>query len=151
MKKNPTTLSSFIWQFVCRQKVKFFFIVLLSFIWTFDLTFWPYLFGRIIDTMTSYEGDRTHAWDAIKGLLLAGALILIFVEFCFRARDFLHARFYPRLEAEIRTAMFDHIQHHSPRYFHDHFAGSLGNKVSDMVTHLLCFCATSQPFLCRLP
>ena len=60
----------------------------------------------------------------------------VFVECCFRCRDFLRARAFPKLEANIRMAMFDHIQHHSPKYFNEHFAGSLSNKISDMTTQV---------------
>ena len=43
---------------------------------------------------------------------------------------------FPKLEANIRMAMFDHIQHHSPKYFNEHFAGSFSNKIGDMTTQV---------------
>lgn len=129
MQKN---LISFIWYFIRAQRVKFFLIAILSLIWSFDMTFWPYLLGAIVDSLTAYEMDRDNAWGAIQGLLFLGAFFWVFVELCFRTRDFLFARFAPKFEAQIRMAMFDHIQRHSPRYFHEHFAGNLANKTSDM-------------------
>jgi len=46
------------------------------------------------------------------------------------------ARAMPKLVADVRMTMFDHIQRHSPRYFNERFAGSLSNKVSDMASRV---------------
>jgi len=129
-------LVSFIWKLVCMQPWRFFFIFFLSLTWSIDSTVWPYLLRLIIDTLTQYDLDRTTAWDALKWLLIAGICLWVFVEFSFRCRDFLRARAIPKLEADIRMAMFDHIQHHSPKYFNEHFAGSLSNKIGDMTTQV---------------
>ncbi len=99
-----------------------------------DATVWPYLLRLVIDTFTQFDADRAAVWPALKWLLISGACLLVFVEAAYRARDFISARAFPQMEADIRMAMFDHIQHHSPRYFNEHFAGSLSNKVSDMTT-----------------
>lgn len=129
-------LTAFIWQFVRLQPWRFFFIFLLSLTWSLDSIVWPYLLRLIIDTLTQFDTDRMLAWDSLKGLLVAGVCLWIFVEFGFRARDFLRARAFPELEAQIRMAMFDHIQHHSPKYFNEHFAGSLANKIGDLTTQV---------------
>ncbi|HUD01321.1 MAG TPA: ABC transporter ATP-binding protein, partial [Rhabdochlamydiaceae bacterium] len=114
----------------------FLFSFLLSLIWSFDATVVPYLLRLIIDTLTLHDADRAAAWPVLKWLLLYVVLLLIVVELGFRSRGFLDARAYPKLEADIRMAMFDHIQHHSPRYFNEHFAGSLANKINDMSTQV---------------
>jgi len=72
----------------------------------------------------------------LKWLFAAAVCLWVGVEFCFRCRDFLRAYAFPKLESHIRMAMFDHIQHHSPRYFNEHFSGSLSNKISDMTTQV---------------
>jgi ATP-binding cassette, subfamily B, bacterial len=141
MKTAPTPVSvrslfSFIWKLVSLQPWKFFFICFLSLTWSVDSTVWPYLLRLIIDTLTHYDMDRSAALESLKWLLVAGICLWVFVEFCFRCRDFLRARAFPELEANIRMAMFDHIQHHSPKYFNEHFAGSLANKISDMTTQV---------------
>jgi ATP-binding cassette, subfamily B, bacterial len=129
-------LFSFIWQFIRLQPIKFFFIYFLSLTWSIDSTVWPYLLRLIIDTLTSHDGDRASAWGPLKWLLVTGICLWIFVEFCFRSRDFLKSKAFPKFEAAIRMTMFDHIQHHSPKYFNEHFAGSLSNKIGDMTTHI---------------
>lgn len=129
-------LISFIWKFMKLQPWRFFFIFLLSLAWSIDSTVWPYLLGLIIDTMTQYDMDRTGAWMSLRWLLASGVFLWVFIELCFRSRDFLRARALPKLEADIRMLMFDHIQHHSPKYFNEHFAGSLSNKIGDMTTQV---------------
>jgi ATP-binding cassette subfamily B protein len=143
-------LISFIWKFVRLQPWSFFFIYLFSLTWAVDSTVWPYLLRLIIDTLTHYEGDRTLAWMGLRWLFVAAICLWVSVEFCFRARDFLRAHVFPKLEADIRMAMFDHIQHHSPRYFNKHFAGSLSNKISDMTTQISSMLQNLMVFLAAI-
>ncbi|MGH2612118.1 MAG: ABC transporter transmembrane domain-containing protein, partial [Rhabdochlamydiaceae bacterium] len=135
-KTNSKALFLFIWKFLSIQRWKFFFIFLLSLVWSLDATIWPYLLRRIIDIFTQHDGDRAAAWPTLIGFLIWGGLLWIIVESGFRGRDFLQARAIPKLEADIRMAMFDHIQHHSPKYFNEHFSGSLSNKINDMTTQV---------------
>ncbi len=151
--KTPTTtshsltLSAFLWKFVCMQPWSFFLIYFFSLAWALDSTLWPYLLRLIIDTLTNYEMDRANAWNALKWLVVAGIFLWVMIEVCFRYRDFLRARAFPKLEANIRIAMFDHVQHHSPQYFNTHFAGSLSNKISDMTTQITAMLQTIMVFV----
>lgn len=141
-------LLSFVWKFLLLQPWAFFFIFVLSLAWSVDSIFWPFLLGKIIDTLTQYDSNRAAAWESLVPLLAAGVFLWFFVEFCFRCRDFLRAKAMPKLEADIRMAMFDHIQHHSPRYFNEHFAGTLSNKISDMITevsNMILYCMVFVP------
>ncbi len=126
------SLVRFIWKFICLQKGKFILFFSLPLVWSLDATLWPYLLRLVIDTFTQFDSDRAAAWPALKGLCVWGVALWVFVECGFRARNFVQASALPQLEADIRMAMFDHIQHHSPKYFNEHFAGSLANKISDM-------------------
>ncbi len=88
----------------------------------------------MVDILTSFDSNRLLAWPQLKALFVWGALSFFFMECGFRLRDFLQARAFPKLEADIRMTMFDHIQNHSPKYFNEHFSGSLANKIGDMVS-----------------
>jgi ATP-binding cassette subfamily B protein len=116
-----------------KQRLTFFLVSLFALIWTLDLLFWPFFLRKILDVLTLYDGDRFSAWPFLKILLTYGASALIFFEAGCRFRDFLQARAFPKLEADIRMTMFDHVQRHSPAYFNEHFSGSLANKIGDMV------------------
>lgn len=133
---SSKSLFLFIGKFLWQQPWIFLSIFLLSLIWAVDSTVWPYLLRLIIDTLTQYEGDRADAWGALKWLIVAAIFMWVAVELCYRCRDFLCARAFPKMEADIRMAMFDHIQQHSPKYFNEHFAGSLSNKIGDMTSQV---------------
>lgn len=95
---------------------------------------WPFYIRKMVDVLTQYEGNRLAAWPSLKLLVILGACYWIFIETGFRLRDYLQARASPKMEADIRMAMFDHVQKHSPKYFNEHFSGSLANKIGDMVS-----------------
>lgn len=129
-------LISFIIRLMRKQRGRFFVIYFLSIAWAVESTVWPYLLRLIIDILTRFDLNRSHAWVSLQWFVLAGIGFWVCNEFFQRLRDFLRARAFPQLEADIRMAMFDHIQHHSPKYFNEHFAGSLSNKISDMTTQV---------------
>lgn len=128
------SLRDFIWSFVRKRPWTFAIVLLLSFIWVFETLFWPFFLGKLIDILTLHDEDRLSAWPALKPILMWGVAGWIFMDGGFRLRDFLMARCFPEVEADIRMTMFDHVQRHSPHYFNEHFAGSLANKIGDMVS-----------------
>lgn len=138
MSSSVTTkeLFSFIWRYVMMQKRALLFVLIVSLAWSFDATLWPYILRLIIDSFGQYEAHRELAWAAIKTPVFSGLALWLVIEAGFRSQGFVLARVIPKMEADIRTAMFDHIQRHLPKYFNDHLAGSLSNKISDMTTHV---------------
>src|SRR3569832_985255 len=144
---NSKLLLPFVFKFLKLQKWKFFFIFLLALVWSLENTLWPYLLRLFIDTFNRFDGNRMESWTALKGLNWAGAGLFIFVEVCCRVRDYLKACALPQLEADIRITMFDHVQRHSPKYFNEHFSGSLSNKISDMTTQVTLLIQNALLFL----
>ncbi len=130
------SLFTFIWQFICRQKITFLLIFLVPFVWSLDTTLWPYLLRILIDTLTQYDSQREAVWPALRIIVGAGLCLWVGVEAAFRLQGLLLARAMPKLEADIRMAMFDHVQQHSPKYFNERFSGSLANKITDMTTQV---------------
>lgn len=130
-------LIGFIWQFIRQQKRVFIPILLLdAFTWPLNVLLWPYILHVVVDIFTRYEGDRLAAWEALKRPIIGGLCLVFAVEIASRTMGFLMARAVPKLQANIRMSMFNHIQHHSPRYFNERFAGSLANKITDMTTQV---------------
>lgn len=78
---------------------------------------------------------RESIFFALKTPIVYGISLWLLIEIGFRMQGFLLQRFVPKLEAEIRMSLFNHIQHHSPKYFNSHLAGSLTAKITDMTTH----------------
>jgi ATP-binding cassette subfamily B protein len=126
---HKMTLIDFIWKFVCKQRWLFVFTAFLSLVWAFETLFWPFFIGRIVDILNSHDADRMTAWPMLQGLLLWGAFLWLAMETVFRIRDYLQAHAYPKLEEDIRMAMFDHVQRHSPKYFQSYSFSRLGEAL----------------------
>lgn len=130
-------LIGFVWQFVRLQKWAFILIFFIdSFAWSLDALLWPYILHVVIDIFTRYEGDRIVAWEALKSPIIWGLCLVLYIETASRTMGFLMAKALPKLLADIRMAMFKHVQHHSPSYFNERFAGALANKMTDMTTQV---------------
>lgn len=137
-KKNAVSykgLIGFLWKFVRLQKGRFFGVFLLdSLAWPSDSLIWPYILSLVVGIFTQFEGDRLGAWQALQWLIFYGIVLMLSIEVMSRTMGFLLGRAIPKLQADIRMEMFDHVQRHSPNYFNERFAGSLANKITDMTT-----------------
>ncbi len=127
----------FVWQFMKRQKWLFLTVLVLDCLsLPVETYLWPYIFHIIVDIFARYELDRMAAWDLLKGPIVWALTLVVYVETASRIMGWFMAKGVPKLQANLRMAMFDHIQHHSPGYFNERFAGSLANKITDMTTHV---------------
>lgn len=136
---NPKIVSykeliSFFWKFIRKQKWTFSSILIQDWINTLDSLLWPFILRWVIDIFTQNEVNRALAWESLQAPIIVSICLIIFIEINSRAMGFLMAKAIPKLQAEIRMTMFDHIQKHSPHYFNERFAGSLANKITDMTT-----------------
>lgn len=132
MEKLPKKLLPFVTHFLKKQKLRFIISQLGAFSWTIDHTLFPVVFMYIIDTLTNHMDDRANIFTYLAPILIAGALLWIIVEFGFRISGIMLSKALPTLEAQVRMAMFNYVQHHSYNYFSNEFAGSLANKINDM-------------------
>jgi ATP-binding cassette, subfamily B, bacterial len=126
----------FVWQFIRQQRWRFAVILIITLIGPFDQLIWPYILKVGVDVLARYEENRLAAWAALTGPIIGWLSLIFAVELLYRTMGFLQARAIPQLEADLRMAMFDHVQHHSPKYFTEKFAGSLANKITDMTTQV---------------
>lgn len=126
----------FILSFIKRQRLRFFLILLCSLAWPVEAVVWPFLLRLVVNIFTEFDTMRAEAWSALQQPIFLGLGLIALVEFSFRTKGHLLAKALPRLEAEMRMAMFDHVQHHSPKYFNEHLAGSLSTKINDVTTQI---------------
>jgi len=127
-------LIAFLWKFVRKQKWTFSSIFVQDCINTLDSLLWPFILRWVIDIFTQNEVNRALAWESLQAPIIISICLIVFIEINSRAMGFLMAKAVPRLQADIRMTMFDHVQEHSPHYFNERFAGSLANKITDMTT-----------------
>jgi ATP-binding cassette, subfamily B, bacterial len=126
-------LFAFVWGFILRKRWLFLTILILDCIFfTGDALVWPYILNVVIEIFGSFEGDRLAAFASLKYPIIAGITLFFVVEAGSRVMGMLMAHAIPWLQEAIRMTLFDHIQHHSPKYFNERFSGSLANKISDM-------------------
>lgn len=136
---NPKIVSykeliGFFWKFIRKQKWTFSSIFIQDCVNTLDSLLWPFILRWVIDIFTQNEVNRALAWESLQTPIIISVCLIIFIEINSRAMGFLMAKAIPRLQADIRMTMFDHVQEHSPHYFNERFAGSLANKITDMTT-----------------
>jgi len=136
MSSFPKTLSKFLVYFLKKHWVGFACMQLCFFAWTLDATLWPYVMKLIIDKILTFSGDKALMWQVLAPTLTCAIGLWMLVEVGFRTGGFLTARFMPKLEAHIRLAMFEYVQQHSYTFFTNRMAGSIANKISDMVNGL---------------
>jgi ATP-binding cassette subfamily B protein len=128
----PNTLPSFFWYFIKKQWLGLSVLLITMFAWAIQESVYPYFIKLIIDAVTEHAGQKEIIFSLIGALLIKAALVVITLEILFRIHDYVGVRVMPNFRANIKTAMFEHVQYHSYKYFADHFAGSLAARISRM-------------------
>lgn len=128
----PSELGAFLWYFIKKQKLAFFFLMFFHFAWSIDQTLLPFAFKLLTDKMLAYHGDFSDILSYLMFPLALGGSIWFYSECCYRGFDYLQAKTIPVFQSNIRLAMLQYVQGHSYSYFADHFAGSLSNKINEM-------------------
>ena len=130
-----SNLIKFLWKFIKRQKWLFLLIFCLDAVaWPLESLVWPYILHIVIDIFTQFAAKREAAWEALKIPIIGGLCLVLFVEAASRTMGLLIGKALPKLQADMRMEMFDHVQYHTPHYFNERLAGSLANKITDMTT-----------------
>jgi ATP-binding cassette subfamily B protein len=132
MSSLPTTPPAFYWYFIKKQKWQFLLVGLLHLGWAADWMLMPYFFKNFVAAVMNYTGDKANAWDVIAFPVACVIFFWVFCEILYRSTDFLWSRIYPQFEANIRMAMVDYISQHSHKFFSEHFAGDLANKIDNI-------------------
>lgn len=127
-------LISFLWRFISKQKWTFSSILIQDCLNCLDALLWPFILRWVIDIFAQNEANRALARESLQLPIIISICLIVFIEINSRTMGFFMAKAIPKLQADIRMTMFDHIQQHSPRYFNERFAGSLANKITDMTT-----------------
>ncbi len=140
----PKTTLHFIYHFAREQWVKFAFLIIAFFAWGAADSLYPYLLKIIVNTVQTYQGDRSGIFTATAGVLTLLAVFWIGSEVFMRMQGILQIYTFPQFRASIRAAVFKYVQSHSHEYFASNFAGNLAKKLSDLPTS----CATIMEIIC---
>ena len=88
----------------------------------------PYAIGRIIQAVTEGQGASL---DALQEPLLWFAGLGLGEVLFSRASGAALITVGPRLRLETSAELYAYLQHHSQRYFSEHFAGALAHRITE--------------------
>jgi len=143
--KLPTSTFRFIVYFAQKQWCKFAIIMFCFIIWSASDAVFPYLLKIIVNTIQSYQGDRSGIFSALSAVLLVLGLFWGSSEVFMRLQGILQIYTLPRFRANIRESVFNYVTSHSHDYFSSHFAGNIAKKLADLssscqsIMEIVCF------------
>ena len=94
----------------------------------------PYAIGKIITAVT--DAHANVALDDLKTPLLWFAALGLGEVLFSRASGAVLVWVGPRLRRETAASLYAYLQHHSHRYFSEHFAGALAHRITETATSL---------------
>ena len=129
----PKRVLPFIWLFVRPRIGRIVTMLLCATSWAVVSAVNPYLLKLIIDAVVTYTGDPANIWSCVAFPLMVFVGLQVSFDALIRLEEWIQLKTIPIIKAEMRSRMFEFVQGHSHRYFQEHFAGTLSNKVLDMV------------------
>lgn len=140
---NPTiSLRKFFFDLIKPYKGYVSAIFFIGFFWAINNTLSPYVLKIIIDKVAVFGGDKSLIFAAILPYALLYIMLQFLVSADMRLLDWIKLKLFPRLRYDISTQMFAYLNQHSHRYFQNNFAGSLANKISDMMSGVITILTT---------
>lgn len=133
MEKVPSTLLSFFWYCIRPHKYHVAGLMLVATLWALNVSLLPYVLKLLINTVTGYSGDLALLWHALFWPAACYIAFSLMLGLTFRFYDYLILTLVPNLRRDIQQSMLFYLEGHSYQYFQNNFAGSLSNKISDMM------------------
>jgi ATP-binding cassette subfamily B protein len=133
--KSNQTLSSFVIQFV--QSFRWMLLGQLTnrMLWAIQLSLSPYLVKLILDKVTEPVTIQSlHCLWKLAGLYIALKLLL---SLSFRVYQWLWLKIAYELQRSVSVILLDRMLDHSHGLYQNHFAGSLANKIKDVMQGVL--------------
>ncbi|MFM8454127.1 MAG: ABC transporter transmembrane domain-containing protein [Gammaproteobacteria bacterium] len=93
----------------------------------------PYLLKIIIDAVSTNTGTKLEIFKTLTWPVLGYLLAHVLTACNYRFNDWLILKLFPNCKQGIITHMYAYLNKHSYQYFQNSFAGSLLNKILDMV------------------
>ena len=142
MNKPEISLKKFFLQLIKPYKwyvVALFFTALY---WGVNNALSPYVLKLIIDKVAAFEGDKSQIFTAIMPYVALYIVLWILIAVDMRFLDWVRMRLFPSLRYDVINSMFQYLNQHSHRYFQNNFAGSLANKIMDMMSGMVTIFST---------
>lgn len=132
MQQIPSTLFAFIRYSLRPYRLQVTGMIMTAIGWAFLGTLGPYAIKMLIDEASTWSAKENPDIMLMIWPALLYALVNVLIGVNFRLNDAFRRSLFPRLHARVIHIMFSYLNRHSHKYFQDHFAGSLSNKISNM-------------------
>jgi len=103
-----------------------------GFIWAGLNTLTPYVLKLLIDTAVNFKGPIQAVFSAIKPYILFYPFTWFLLCINMRFLDFVKIKTFPSIREDILSSQFSYLIQHEYKYFQNHFAGNLANKIVDL-------------------
>ena len=121
----------FVWHYLSLYPGWYWSIALLQIGAAMTATLMPYAIGRITGAVSEGVWDNVDLWQAsLPALGLLSGLAVAQMLFA-RGATLCMIMVRPQQKIRIIRELFAYLQQHSPRYFSEHFAGSLAHRISE--------------------
>lgn len=134
-------LAKFSWDVFRPYRFYISFMFFTGTLWGIYVSASPYLLKVVVDNLSQYKTvDKVY----IPAILYVALYYFIVINF--RVLDWVKYKILPPIKKDIAMKMFNYLKSHSHDFFQNHFAGSMSNKVNDMVVNLESLLNTSDEF-----
>ncbi len=92
----------------------------------------PYAIKQIMDAVAKAHAQTLPVWEQLENPLWLFGLLNLGIVLFSRASGALLVITGPSIRRRVRRELFSYLQLHSQHFFMSHFAGSLGNRISEV-------------------
>ena len=129
-------LRSFFLHFVVQHKFKFISLFLTATVWSVTTSLFPYLVKLIVDSIVSFKGDPKDIYSVVATPAITYIVLRVLLSIFMRVENVIQVYTLPRVKAEIRTKMFDHVGKHSYEFFQENMSGNISNKILNIANKI---------------
>lgn len=144
MKTTTISLKNFFYDLIKTHKWLVLALLGTSLYWAINNSLSPYVLKLIIDHAVAVEGNKTAVFAAVKPYVILYVVLWILIATAMRLNDWFRLKLLPAVRADIIQNMFAYLNRHSHQYFQNNFAGSLANKIADMVSGTIAILSTAE-------
>jgi ATP-binding cassette subfamily B protein len=127
----PAKPAAFVWHLLKEQPRAPLALALASVMYALGMyVFMPYFLKVILDQAAS--SPLQNAWSALTVPVLCYVGIWVVMAANFRSVDFIRLRWFSAVRAQVAGSMFQRAAGQSSRFFQDHFAGSVANRINEL-------------------
>jgi ATP-binding cassette subfamily B protein len=132
--KLPKTFGKFIFHFLKKYKLSVFLMTLGPLWWGVDNVLSSYFVRLIINDVATSNLSFSETFSRFTMILVGFMVLPLILSFMWRMYSFAELRL-AKMAKDINLEVLDYTENHSYEYFQNNMAGSIGNKINDIVSN----------------